>query len=259
MTPFKSAAAVIALLTAGTADAAAIIPSHIYEFSGSAADANGGPAMTLGSGASFVGMGATGGLRFADNQGPTIANAFANPFVYSLDMFFSLDVVHRFRRLIDFANGSRDEGLYLEDGDLRFYGHSVNADTNVQPGQMAHLAVTRDAAHRVRVYLNGVERFSANDAANGLAAFSKPGGVARFFRDDNAESSPGFVDFIRLYDRALDASEVASLHNDGTPLREFQAPVSAVPEPATWATMLAGFFLTGGALRRRRRAQPELA
>lgn len=36
-------------------------------------------------------------------------------------------------------------------------------------------------------------------------------------------------------------------------------PVSAVPEPATWAMMIAGFGLMGTALRRRRASAPRLA
>ena len=48
----------------------------------------------------------------------------------------------------------------------------------------------------------------------------------------------------------------------GTPvfsLGEVGTPASAVPEPATWAMMLGGFGLLGGAMRRRTRATHVLA
>ena len=67
-----------------------------------------------------------------------------------------------------------------------------------------------------------------------------------FFRDDFAtgqfEAAPGFVDYIRVYDTALTAAEVAGLGN-GT-----------VPEPASWIMLIAGFGLIGAAMRRRAQA-----
>jgi hypothetical protein len=103
----------------------------------------------------------------------------------------------------------------------------------------------------VRAYLDGVERFSFNDATSMDAVFSGPGGIATFFRDNNGEASAGFVDFIRLYDRVLTGTEVASLYGSGTPLREFEVPVSTVPEPSAWAMLILGLGAVGAAMRRR--------
>ncbi|HEY1154389.1 MAG TPA: PEPxxWA-CTERM sorting domain-containing protein, partial [Pseudolabrys sp.] len=66
----------------------------------------------------------------------------------------------------------------------------------------------------------------------------------------SGEASSGFVDYIRIYDTALTAQEVAALVPPGT------AP--AVPEPATWAMMIAGFGLAGAAIRSRQRPAPAL-
>jgi hypothetical protein len=54
----------------------------------------------------------------------------------------------------------------------------------------------------------------------------------------------------------LIAADIASGKNDGFKLKSLQVnynvPVNAVPEPATWAMMLTGFGLVGAAARRRR-------
>ena len=245
------ALAFAATLVAGSAQALPT-PAHMYEFTSNLSDGMLGPAMVAGTGSSFTGNGETRGLRFAFDQGPTLTNGFANPGLYSIEMFFSLDALGFYRRLIDFKNGEDDAGLYLHNGDLQFYGKSgAIADTNFAPGQMVHLVLTRDASEKVRAYAGGVELFSFNDTgATPLAEFTEPGGVAHFFRDDgNGEASSGFVDFIRIYDSALGASDVAALYNGGTPFRGFEVPT--VPEPA-----IAGLFGLGfaglGLVRRRR-------
>ncbi len=42
-------------------------------------------------------------------------------------------------------------------------------------------------------------------------------------------------------------------------ISNFSAPGGAVPEPASWAMMVGGFSLIGGALRSRRRAAVTFA
>jgi hypothetical protein len=104
--------------------------------------------------------------------------------------------------------------------------------------------LTRDATGNTVAYVGNTATLSFLDSGN-LATINS---VLNFFNDDNSvggEQSSGFVDYIRIYDTALTANEVAGL----TP------PVAvggAVPEPATWAMMLLGFGLVGTSLRLRR-------
>ena len=64
----------------------------------------------------------------------------------------------------------------------------------------------------------------------------------------------GLIDEVSVYDRELNASEVAALY-----AARLTGAASAVPETATWAMMIAGFGAIGGSLRQRRRATAALA
>ena len=78
---------------------------------------------------------------------------------------------------------------------------------------------------------NGVQQISFTDAT-GLAIFTGPNDIMRFFEDDvitgTQEASAGVVDFIKIYKGALTAAEVRALEQ-------------AVPEPTT--LLLTGFGL----------------
>lgn len=229
----------------------ALTPTHSYEFSGGLADDFGGPSMAFNVGAnnSFIGSGPSAGLKFAANQGPNVAGLFADPGVYSMELEFFLDDLDNFRRIIDFKDGLTDAGIYFNNSDLEFYAVGPSAAVGAQAGAMTHLVVTRDADANFSVFHNGQLAFSfLDDGGDGI--LNQSGGLARFFDDDGAEGSTGFVDFIRTYDTALSAADVTALYNNGDPLR-FQAPASAIPEPATWAMMILGFGGTGVLLRRR--------
>ncbi len=246
----------VAAMAIGFASGASamVVPSHIYEFSGKTTDVRGGPAMVAGSGASYQAPGTPeGGMKFLANEGPSVTGAIAQPGQYSIEMFFSLDDVFSYRRLVDFKNGASDSGLYLYGGDLLLFGASGFGELNAGADSMLHVVLTRTADRQVSAYANGQLLFSIFDTYN-VALFSEDD-VARFFIDDNnaAETSSGFVDFIRLYDGALSANEIAALYNGGVPFRDFaiEAP-GGVPEPASWATMIIGFGLMGSALRRRK-------
>jgi hypothetical protein len=57
-----------------------------------------------------------------------------------------------------------------------------------------------------------------------------------------------------LIQAAQDGKAYLNIHTSFVPAGEIRGFLAAVPEPASWALMLAGFGLAGGALRARRRA-----
>ena len=154
-------------------------------------------------------------LRFPNNNGVAMSPAVPNGQVYSVAMLFAFDEVNGYRRILDFKNGTTDNGLYVYSGTIGFWGPGkwstaapITANTYVQ------VVVTRDASKNLRVYVNGVEHLSFVDSgdAGALDANNK----FRFFQDNTqgsytTEASAGYAARIRVYDCALSATQVSGL------------------------------------------------
>ena len=116
-----------------------------------------------------------------------------------------------FRKVIDFKNGSTDDGLYVLDGCLTFFPKEQDALTKIGSDSYVQIVLTRDA-DRLVGYVDGVRQFAFNDRG-GLAQVGGSDSL-RFFVDDvttTGEWSSGAVSQIRLFDQALTANEVALL------------------------------------------------
>lgn len=224
------------LLTLSVGAAQATVPTHLYELNNSYADSLAGPALS-----NFGGtLGATS-YSFGADQGLFVDNAVGQD-VYTIDTSFVFDSTNGYRRIVDFKGGASDTGLYNLNTAQNFYNITTGAPGAFADGQSVRVTISRDAAGTFTGYVNGVQQITFNDAS-GLAKFDTANSTARFFRDDNVvsgEASAGSVDYIAIYDIALSAQEIATL----TP---------AVPEPETYALMLAG--LAGMLAMARRRTQ----
>ncbi|MDQ3913607.1 MAG: Ig-like domain-containing protein, partial [Actinomycetota bacterium] len=146
---------------------------------------------------------------------------------YTIAILFEFDNVDGYRRIIDFKNGTSDNGLYVHNGNLEFFrgsplnpagtGAPIAANTYVQ------VVLTRDASDRSVVgYVDGIQQFSFFDNNKLSLSDTVNDGVIdsnntlRFFRDNESdgvttEHSSGSVARIRLYDGALTPSEVGAL------------------------------------------------
>lgn len=183
---------------------------------------------------------------FGANQGLVLNETLSA--AYTLDFMFNFANVSGYRKLVDYAAGAADKGVYVYDNLLGFYttfNHSGAGPIFVSTVD-SEVTVTRDDAGMMNAYVNQQLVLSYDDSGNALVF----GSVARFFMDDGVqgnEASAGQVDFLRIYDSALTDAQVRAL---AAPL----APGNNnVPEPGSTALVLAGIGILGLARRRRQR------
>lgn len=226
--------------TAGTASAAAVL-THEYSLNGTFADSLSGPSM-VGNGGS---LGATG-LTFGANQGPNLSSAIDSS-TYSIELSVTLDSISGYRKIVDFKNRGSDTGFYNLNGTLAFYNVAFGGVV-LTAGAAEHIVITRDdSTDLFSAYVNGLLALSFTDSGN-LATFSATDNIVHFLRDDavtGGEATSGFLDYVRIYDGVLTASEALSLSEGGSPPGGFVA----VPEPAPIAIL--GLALIGLAVRRK--------
>jgi hypothetical protein len=218
--------------------------THWYQFNGDLSDSQGGPSLVANGGTTFA-----GGYSFAANQGLSLTGALSAN-VYTIDLTFSLGTKAGWSKIVDFKGLDVDSGLYRfmlpTGGALQICDCSTQINSPaglIVDNQSVRVTLTRDAGNLVTQYVNGAAVGTYQDNS-GIFTFSTPGQVAHFFRDDQftggGESVAGTVTRIVLFDSALTASEVATL-----------APV---PEPESWAMLLAGIVAIGTLVSRKRPA-----
>ncbi len=160
-------------------------------------------------------------LKFPQGNG---VQAFTNSGVlpdnaYTIVALFELNSVSGFNRIVDFKNGTSDNGLYVQDGELRFFPNAQRGTTPIPANKYVQVVFTRNSAGAVAGYVNGDRQFRFTDASGD--AVIGPDDVLRFFKDNTGgvgtgEESAGSVARIRLYDFALTAGEVESLDRQDT-------------------------------------------
>jgi hypothetical protein len=143
--------------------------------------------------------------------------------IYTIIMLFRLDQTNGFRRLIDFKAATVENGVYVRDGRLNFYGNVEAPSSSVLAGAWTQVVLTRDGTNVVG-YVNGVQQFSFVDTTgNGVISGAND---LRFFKDNgNAEETSGAVARIRLYAQAMPPGQVALLdRTDCGGVPHFQTP-----------------------------------
>jgi Ca2+-binding RTX toxin-like protein len=156
--------------------------------------------------------------RFQNGSGLNLNNPSVTANNYSIELVFALDYTNGFRKILDFSDLTRDEGLYSFNNSLWFYSDFIG-DVGLAPSNGVletsynHLILTRASNGQTIVYLNGNQVLFFNDTF-GVADLSDQGDLTLFTDDYTAiESSGGAVDFIGLYDNVLTTNEVITRYS----------------------------------------------
>jgi hypothetical protein len=137
-----------------------------------------------------------------------------------------------------------DNRLYIYTGGGENTSYAL--DTASLVGQWHMLTASYDGtlgANSFRdLYVDGVE---VADFTGGLNSAAKSSqftiGYSNVF---GGRDTDGTIDEVSVFDYGLSASQVSAIYQSA-------AVPAAVPEPASWAMMIGGFGMIGGALRRR--------
>lgn len=180
---------------------------HSYAFNGTLGDSVGGVAME-GNG----GVIEDGRYLFDGNQGLTLRDALLDVNDYAIEVGLRLDVAQNFYvKLLDFADLTLDNGLYIAGEEFIFYPNTDESSRNIVPGEDFVFVLSQDAAGQTRGYVDGQIQFTIGGGANAVPIDN----ILHIMLDDvataNAETGAGSIDYVRVYDRALTSEEVAAL------------------------------------------------
>ncbi|GGB90058.1 OmpA family protein [Dyadobacter sediminis] len=146
--------------------------------------------------------------RFEKNSGLQFNNSEAKGFLnksFTVEIYFKLDELDSWKRVLDFKNRKSDYGSYIYDGKLNFYDFAIGEKAPVKANQYVHYVYSRDFETKIiKMYINGQSKLEFKDP--GTEGMLDNDQVLNFFQDDliaNHESSAGSIALIRVYDRVM--------------------------------------------------------
>lgn len=175
-------------------------------------------------------------LTFPVGGGLALPTAgLVDPHSHSVAVVFRLSELSGYRRILDFSNGTLDEGLYNLSGEVNLYGAGGFSLRPVFDGSYALLvytnAVDAGGMQSPVVYVNGLEAAS-REIEVPFEGFDLESGVLRLFADNTSgpatgEQSAGAVGCILVYDGAFTAQEVSQMFA-GPPACRLPEPPKAI-------------------------------
>jgi hypothetical protein len=248
------------LICFGKAQAGVVAEYRFDETGGTVAHASVGSVNgNLGGSASFVGGGVRGGalsLNKATNDYVEMGDNFYFASSFSVEAWVRMPAgtadlgaavsKHHATQVSGYflAIGNIGDGCSGGPGSTHFYVAypcSGNSTKEVNDGEWHQVVGTYDGS-RTSIFVDGVFQSSSpggNSSRNNDAPFMVGG--LKSWDGTLVGGFTGQIDEVRVYDSALSVSEVGNIY----------ASVTAVPEPETYAMMLAGLGLLGIARRRR--------
>lgn len=146
--------------------------------------------------------------QFEKNSGLQFNNTEAKGFLnksFTIEIYFKLNELDSWKRVLDFKNRKSDYGSYIYDGKLNFYDFAIGEKAPVRANQYVHYVYSRDFETKIiKMYINGQSKLEFKDP--GKEGILDADQVLNFFQDDliaNHEASAGAVALIRVYDRVM--------------------------------------------------------
>ena len=147
------------------------------------------------------------GLAYDDNSKNILSSGS-----YTIEMYFKLDTISGYKKLIDFDSLSTDAGFYNQSGKLVLYSTFTSADSFLGDNTYNYVVVTRDGTtKRMYVYVNNKVAGTLFDSTGRYAYGTDK--VLVFFEDDNGtggEQTGGSVAMINISDQVMDSNTIKS-------------------------------------------------
>lgn len=171
---------------------------------------------------------------FEKNSGLQFNNAETKGFLnksFTVEIYFKLDELDSWKRVLDFKNRKSDYGTYIYNGKLNFYDFAVSEKAPVRAKQYVHYVYSRDHETKIiKMYINGLSKVEFKDP--GTEGVLDADQVLNLFQDDliaGNESSAGTVALVRIYDRVMTPVFVRRSYQ--TIAKNFKEPVAKKEEP----------------------------
>ncbi|HEY9176646.1 MAG TPA: T9SS type A sorting domain-containing protein [Flavipsychrobacter sp.] len=150
------------------------------------------------------------GLVFNDSATNLLASGS-----YTIEMYFKLDTIQGYKKLIDFDSLGVDPGFYNQNGKLVMYNKFTSPDSVIGAGQYEYAAITRDGSTKdMYVYHNDKVIGMLNDNNDQYIYGTEK--LLIFFKDDkgtNGEQTGGSVGLIHISNYVMDSTTIKSNYN----------------------------------------------
>lgn len=176
------------------------------------------------------------GLVFSDSATNLLSSGS-----YTIELYFRLDTITGYKKLVDFDSLGADAGFYNQNGKLVVYNKLTNTDSTIGAGKFEYAAITRDGSTKdMYIYHNNKVIGMLNDNTDQYIYSAEK--LLIFFKDDNGtggEQSSGSVAMIHISNFVMDSTTIKNNYTGlGATLGIEQAAgaeqmVKVWPNPAT--------------------------
>lgn len=151
------------------------------------------------------------GLSFDDAAGFLASGS------YTIELYFKMDGLTSWKRVIDFKDRTSDRGCYVLNGQMNFYNIATSSSpTPFNENEYSHYVITRDGATKnVLMYGDGNKFVTFNDASDDAVYGANKN--LHFFQDDNVvknEASPGSIALLKIYNYTVDSTTIKAIYNN---------------------------------------------